>query len=330
MISFDDAHKRLSDFYAPNGPGNPPNSFQASKVGRPCARYLYFLRDPEAWKLRKPFDGPAAYEMDRGTERQFLILEKAKELLAPDGYQDWVYDRPGMAEDLRLQCYDADLDIRGRVDALCFNKPSNLWLAVEVKTMATYTWERIETADDLKNAEEHYLQAYYGQLQAYLYNKALEQGFFILEAKERPSAGYPLKFVPVALDYEWFQGPIDRIGIAKKALLAGGPPEPVAYTKKGCGMCEFLAVCGNDPRKLPADPKLPPDLEDNLAREFELKPTADEYEKVKKANREAVKGVSQAVCGRFYITGEEKTRTTKPTEGKTTMYWQSKIEEIGD
>lgn len=328
MPDFDAARQWLKEQYTPQGPGNPWASFRASGIGRPCPRYLYFARNPETWALRKPTDAEGEFEMRRGRENEAKILELAIEALKGQ-FQGWIYNKRLDDQDPRLQCRDEALDINGQVDALAKEVENGKLWVFEAKHCSTFTFEKVDTAEDIKNAEEHWLQAWYGALQAYLYNKGIENGCWVLGAKQRVGE-FPIKFIPVTLDYEWFQGPIDRIAIARKGLSEGKPPEPILYTKKGCGSCEFLAVCGNDPRKLPANPNLSAELEENLNREFELKPVADEYEKVKKANREAVKGVAQAVCGKYFITGEEKTRTTKPSEGKTTTYWSTKIEEISD
>jgi hypothetical protein len=329
MPDFTAARKKLEEQYAPKGPGTPPASYRASMIGRPCARYLVFARTPESWNLRKPADAAGEFEMKRGREAEHQIIGLAEKALSGI-FDKWVYNRDPNDQDPRLDCRDDALDVNGKVDALA-NEVENgkLWV-FEAKHVSTFTFEKVDTAEDIKNAEEHWLQAWYGALQAYLFNKSIENGCWILGAKQRVGSEFPVKFIPVTLDYEWFQQPIDRIQLAERHRKAGTLPDPIPYTKKGCGSCEFLAVCGNDPRKLPANPNLPPELEENLNREFELKPAAAEYEKVKAKNREATKGIEQAVCGKYYIVGKEQTRTTKPSEGKTSTFWQTKVEEITD
>lgn len=329
MPDFEAAIARLKERYEPKGPGNPPASFRASMIGRPCARYLFFARTPETWLLRRPTDAAGNFEMKRGQEAEHKIIELAIEALEGQ-FDGWIYNKRPDDQDPRLECRDENLDISGRVDALARNMESGRVWVFEAKHCSSFTFDKINSAEDIKQAEEHWLLGWYGAVQAYMYNRAIDNACWILGAKQRVGKEFPLKLIPIQLDYEWFQGPIDRIAIAKKALATGVSPDPIPYTQKGCGGCEFLAVCGNDPRSMPSSPNLPPDLEQNLDREFELKPAADEYEKMKKANRETVKGITQAVCGKFYITGEEKTRTTKPTEGKTTTFWQSRVERLTD
>ncbi len=331
MIDYSFATERLKNRLDPKGQGNPPASFQASQIGRPCSRYLYFTRVPEAWALRKPFGAAAQYEMNRGSERESLILEKAVDLLAPD-FQDWIFQRLGpygRMGDPRLQCYDQALDIRGRIDALCTHKSTGKTVAVEVKTMSVHTWERINRAEDFRDAADHYLNGYYGQLQAYLYNFGLEDGLFILEAKERASNGdLPLKFLPVVLDFEYFQAVIDRIKLAQFALRAGKPPDPIAYTEKGCGRCPYLTVCGNSPSTNGTAAMYDADLLEKLNRREELKADSSEYEKLDSEIKERLKGVGKAVIGNFYVTGEKRTRQMKATEARTQEFWQTKIENM--
>lgn len=328
-IDFVAARKKLEMQYAVNGPGNPPASYRASMIGRPCARYLVFARNPETWVLKKPIDAGGAFEMARGREAEHRIIELAQE--AFEGvFHKWIYNKRQDDQDPRLDCRDEVLDINGKVDALAELIETGLPWVFEAKHVSSFVFEKINSAEDIKGAEEHWLLGWYGAVQAYMYNKSIENACWLLYAKQRVGSEFPWKPIPIKLDYEWFQGPIDRIQLAEKHRRAGTLPDPIIYTKKGCGMCEFLGPCGNDPRRLPSNPNLPIDLEERLDREFELKPAAVEYEKVKEKNRANLKGVEQAVIGRYFATGEERERTTKPSEGKTTKFWQTKVERITD
>lgn len=326
-MDFAKALEALKQKYQTEGEDAPPAGFRGSEVGTPCARFLYYTIT--AHDKRRRFDALTNYEFRRGIERETLILKQV--MAGMTEFDRWIYNEPGKMDDPRLECRDQKLQLAGHIDALAIHKETGDQWVFEVKTMAAHLFDKINSAADLKASGFHYLNRYYGQLQAYLFLKGLNFGCFILESKERPADGeFQIKFLPVKLDFEYFGERIKDIERAQKAIAAGRPPDTIPYTRNGCGKCAFLMHCGN--YALPKDIQVveTPDIVEGVKRIQELKavivPLKKELDALEKDIKPQFEGVEGAICGEYWISGSWKER--KSYTAPFSRWWQMKVEPL--
>jgi len=176
---------------------------------------------------------------------------------------------------------------------------------LEIKTMQGHIFDRINTIDDLANADSAYLRAYVAQGNLYCLLDNLQHGVFVLKSK----ASGLLKLLPFEVDMASAEQTIQRIERMQEFVDAKTDPPPIDYDERICRSCGFNDQCW--PAKdlgpglqLLEDAQL---LED-ITESQKLKPAAAEYTALDKSVKARLKRLGEfeaAAIGQFVIVRKE-------------------------
>ncbi len=279
----------------------PARAFYPSQCAHPCDRFLTwrFTR----WQEQRPHDFVIESIFDQGKAAQPVVyarLEKMGYMIIRES------DRP------RQWTPRGKAVISGRIDGKLIGFHAEKFTVprvLEVKTAQGYTWERLNTIDDVKQAEQHYVRSYAAQGNLYLLLEECSDGVMVIANK----ANGLLKLIPFELDYDAAEALLLRIERVQGMVEAKEDPPPIPYDFGICGRCPFGHVCF-PPQNFGAGVQIFSDLVlmDSLLHEIDLKAKASEFEKLKRENRAALKRIGtfeQALLGNVLIT--QKTRHVK-------------------
>jgi hypothetical protein len=274
----------------------PARSFAPSQIGHPCDRFLTMRfthwehQRPHSWQLESIFregdlHAPSIYQRLEGMG--FEVVRES--------------DRP-------IQYRVGDAVLSGRPDGRIvgfrgrrFETPKVL----ELKTMASYTWDKIVTADDLKAADAWYLRGYLDQIYCYEFLDDLPDGVIVTKNKQNGL----LRIIPVPLDFERAEWLLKRAEIIHGFVQNNVLPEPIPYDDKVCGGCPFAHYC-YPPRDMGTGLQVLDDqqLLDDLSERDRLKPAADEFAALDKSIKARLKRLGifdAAAIGSYLITRTE-------------------------
>lgn len=283
----------------------PINSNRASELGHECLRYLVYNRT--RWQERSLHDANLQGIFDDGVmhEKDTLrILQDAGlSIIEQQRSFEW-------KEYLITGHIDAKVQING------FAYP------LEIKTASPFTFNTLNTIDDMKHHKYPYIRRYPAQLTLYLLMDNKEKGLFLFKNK----ANSQFKEILVNLDYELGESLLKKAEAINKHVKDNTLPDRVEYSDYLCGECPYQHIC------------LPPvdrselkiidntEMQHNLDRYFELKPIVSEYNELDKLIKDTYKE-KEVLVGSYLINGkwcEKKEYTVQA--GK---YWQTKITKVG-
>lgn len=275
----------------------PARSWYPSQVGHPCERFLVwrFLK----WEQQQAHDYVLQSIFDEGNLHQPSVYARL-EAMGFDIVRE--QDRPTQ------YTVRGGGVISGRPDGKIrgFRGEKFLKLVVlEIKSAQSHAWERIDTIEDIRHANEHYVRNYFDQGNLYCFLDELDQGVIVLKNK----ATGLLKIVPFSLDYEAAEKILERIERLQEMVQAKQDPPPIPYDTGICGRCAFSHLC-YPPRDLgtglvPLDDSAMLQL---LEEREQTKAAADEYAAADKAIKAQLKRLgtfTQAMCGEFLVTRTE-------------------------
>lgn len=220
---------------------SPVHTNRASELGHPCVRYLAYVRI--AWEHRDPPSETLQVIFDDGNLHETYVTR----LLQDAGYDVRETQRPfGWKE----------FNITGHLDAVIWIEGVGL-IPVETKSTNDYTYNSINSWEDLKNSRQWWVRKWAGQIQLYLLLRETEYGLMVLKDKA-PSGVFPIKVIPVALDYPYAEVILKRAEIVNEVvekwdkgkgfgesdeILEGYLPDRIEPDESICGMCSFLHRC---------------------------------------------------------------------------------------
>jgi len=283
----------------------PIHTNRASSLGHPCTRYLTYER--MSWKEKALIPPRLRLTFDIGND----IERRIKRDLEDAGFE--------LIEQQRSYSWPK-YQITGHIDFKVLIEGKAY--PVECKSMAPYTFAKINSVEDMLNAKYHYLRGYPAQITLYLLLDEKERGLFILKDK---SSG-AMKEIWVDLDYDLGESLLKKAETVNAHVTAGTLPDRIEYDDNVCGECGYAHIC------LPAVNRKELEIIDSaelvmmLERRAELAPTAKEYKELDDEIKEQVKGKDKLMVGDWLITG--KTVARKGYEVKEAEYWQTSIKHI--
>lgn len=171
---------------------------------------------------------------------------------------------------------------------------------LEVKTVAGYSYDKLNTPQDFIDGEWH--KRWYGQLQIYLLMYGLENGAFIIKDREAKR----IKVVEVKLDFAYAEKLLQNAEVVMSAIQDDTPPPFIANTLK-CKKCAFFQRTCHPPMDFGESIKNieDPALINKLIRREQLDPLRKEWKDLDEEVKELFKNVPQLIVGPFMITGKQ-------------------------
>ncbi len=268
-----------------------------------CKCVLQMVRDMVEPDKRDPFGEDTLFRFKLGDDRERDIRADL-ELVGRNN--DPPFSVEGHNEPVEIKGkYDKGLQdvtiIKGKIEGhLNFPTLHEKW-DMEIKSWAPYLVDNVRVFDDLFNNKWTKKGAL--QLLIYMYAKNHERGVFILDRRGRP------KLLPVNL-HDWLneiEAFLSDAESAVKHAAAGTFPD---YTDdpRECARCDYAGkTCF--PPLMSRDSELlkvfnDPDLEDAITRHQELHEPHLEYNNIHKTLASTFRGIQNAACGNYLITGE--------------------------
>lgn len=292
----------------------PARSFWPSSLSHPCDRALVwnFLN----WEKKAPHDEVLQSIFDEGREHMPSIYRRLEAM----GFEIVrESDRP-------VQYRVGGGIISGRPDGRIIGFRGVRYPApriLEIKTAVDHQWESLNTVDDIRNSESHYVRGYYGQGQLYAFLENVSSGVFVLKNK---TTGL-LKLIPYELDYEHAEGLLKRVERLQPMVDEGKDPDPIVFNWKVCGSCGFLDQCYpaknfGEGASVIDDAAFVAQLE----RREQLRPQSSEYDAVDREIKARLKheGIKEAIAGPFVIQGAERNRKAYSVEASSFVQYTIK------
>jgi CRISPR/Cas system-associated exonuclease Cas4 (RecB family) len=261
-----------------------PSGFRASEAGHLCSRYQYHA--VADWDKRPAPGEGLAWIFALGAHLERYVLD----LLANAGVK--VIRQQAMAE-------DKDLGLVGHVDGFV-EVDGHAW-PMEIKSVASWNWEKIQTYADMVDASTPYVLRWAAQLPLYMYLHGESRGVYLLVNKQTGQ----LKEVWVTVEEAWptLQRVQDVLLEAKAALRAGTPPTPKPSTPQLCTGCwaRDVGLCPGVEPEAPADAVAglqDPSVLEAARLVAELRDTVKTYEEARERLRAAAVKLAPASPGK--------------------------------
>ena len=281
---------------------SPVHTNRASELGHPCSRYVCYVR--VAWQDRELPDETLQVIFDDGNMHERYVIR----LLEDVGYN---------VQEQQIPFEWKEYSITGHLDAVLYIEDIGQVVA-EMKSTNDHTYQTLNCAADFLNGQ-WWVKKWYGQLQLYLLLKNLDNGLFILKDKS-PMGRFPLKFIPVALDYEYAEGLLRKAEMANKVVAAVEKqremgmtdpadldrllPDRIEPDEKICGRCSFIHRCMGQRTFGPELVILTDEqISAKVIRREELKPFSKEYKDVHDGLRQAIINAGgNVISGDYHLT----------------------------
>lgn len=271
-----------------------PTSFWASRVGHPCARYLY-----HAW-----------VDYDKGAPHSDGLLEvfaegraqeRAVELaLADCGFRVIQTQTKVRIDDPPITGkIDGRISPESRLDGWPLNERGEpRALICEIKSVSQYSFPNINSLGDMLNSERWYERMWPTQLQLYLYALGEDVGIFLVKNKAR----FVVRDLWIEKDPLYISSILEKVREVHERILAKDPPGRTEGEQ--CHECEYQLVCKPDlfygeAAAISSDAR----LAELLDRREELQTARKELESVD-AELKCILGEREAVvCGDWLVRG---------------------------
>lgn len=280
----------------------PRQSLWPSTLGHPCARQqeYWFLRAADAEK----YSPELQLIFEKGHHEEDQTIEKMKQ----SGYQIRQTQRPLM-EFVEHNGKRFRYKISGRID-FEFMHPElteGRWYVADAKGLSPYSFDALDTCEDMLKHKEHYVRAYPVQLMLYLFMYNQEVGFFIFSNKLNGQ----LKFVEIKLDYDLVEKALVRaeeINVALEKCEKDPTKQEellsprIEYQERICGECPFRMICLPDEQMVGETIELDAETIAQLERRSLLKVSSDEFKDLDEAIKEKFKrrGIGKYLVGGSY------------------------------
>ena len=292
----------------------PVNANRASELGHECLRYLVLNRT--RWQEKALHDARLQMIFDMGRMVEDVVQQDLREA----GFTIVEQQRPFSWPKYQIT---GSIDMKLAIDGETF--------PTEIKSAAPYSFESINSIEDMKRHKYHYMRKYPAQLTLYLLMDGKERGLFLFKNK---STG-ELKEIWMDLDYDFGESLIKKAELINQHVAEGTLPEPMDFNEKICPECPFVHIClpdriGKEVEVLDDDRLL------ELLTKYEaLKPQAKEFEQVDDELKKLLNGRDKLLVGNWFITGKwiDKTSYDMPTEIKEqykviSQYWKRQIAKV--
>jgi len=294
----------------------PVNSNRASELGHECLRYLVLNRT--RWQEKTLHDARLQMIFDMGRMVEDLVLQDLREA----GFTIVEQQRPFSWDKYQIT---GSIDCKIAVDGGVY--------PAEIKSAAPYSFDSINSIEDMRRHKFHYMRKYPAQLTLYLLMDGKDKGFFIFKNK---STGQ-LKEIWMTLDYDFAESLVQKAEAVNRHVAEGTLPPPMEYSEDICSDCGYVHICMPDRIGKEVQVSDDGELLELVSRYDVLKPGAKEFEEVDKRINELVKGREKVLAGDWFITGKwcERKNYDVPLEIKeqyqsVTQYWKKTIAKVNN
>jgi CRISPR/Cas system-associated exonuclease Cas4 (RecB family) len=298
----------------------PARSWTPSNLGHPCDRFL-------VWRFTR-------WDEQQAIEPELQAIFQEGNIHQPHVYA--ALERMGFQiqrEDEKTKQWEPSKGIRlsGRIDGKILGFKGQKYqpsIILEIKTTSPYTFDALNTIDDVRKNRAHYVRAYYDQDILYCILEERPRGIMVFKNKQTGL----LKAIPFELDYDRAEWLIKRAERLQPMVDKKLDPPPIDFDAKICGDCAFNHLCfpdkqGGQGAALVENAELLMQLEERA----ELEPMSKRYDALDKAAKDTIKAVmgkdGQAMCGPWAIKVATRPRKSYTVEdGETTTVKLSRIE----
>jgi len=236
----------------------------ASKAGFPCARYLVYRR--LNWNDQSLPDMGLMYIFQEGNTHERAVIR----LLADAGIE--------IIESQRTLEWP-DIQASGHIDGQI--KVDGESLPIEIKSSNQFTWEKLNTQDDLKMSIKIWVINWYGQLQLYLWMMNKPRMILLLKNKQSGQ----LKQIEITLDMDYSDKLVKKLELVNKHVAAKTYPERI-NDRMVCQYCDFRHICLPDEESEQINITDDAELLELLEQRQALKDAAKKYEQTDKKLKE--------------------------------------------
>jgi hypothetical protein len=267
---------------------SPHYSIWCSQISHPCLRFHEYniLRWSDALK-----HSPNRQELyDKGKQEEKIVLDKLRNL----GFEILENQRP-IFENIKIGNKKLRYGISGRIDTLLSHpildeeifgtvEEKLHKIPTEIKSCDTFTFESINSQEDIKNHKRWYVRGYIGQIMLYMYSYAVEDGLIIFSNKVTGK----LKFIHIKLDYDYVEELMKKVEQVNSTIEKIGDrtefedllDDRIEFDSKICGDCQYRHICLRDVQYGGEDIVFDDTLINDLERREILKSYKDEYEEL--------------------------------------------------
>jgi len=272
----------------------PSQSNRCSELGHPCTAYCVFARTVPV-HLRPAISEDLAEIFDEGKKQEQAIQIDLLEM----GYQV-----QRQQETLRWPKYN----IVGHKD-FSISKGGSPFVRCEFKSVNPYTYEKLNTPEDVRNNNSSWVQKWYSQTVLYMLLDDQKEYWLFLKNKSRGSIK-PIVFKWNDQVWEDAEALIKKAEQVNKLVEVGKPPkeELKISTPEDCSHCQFLTVCnpnldfGVGAQILTEEQAA--DLSVKLERWEEIKPIAKEFDNLDDELKSEVKSIAVATQTDSVVIGD--------------------------
>ena len=280
----------------------PVNSNRASELGNECLRYLVLNRT--RWQEKTLHDARLQMIFDMGK----MVEESVMQDLREAGFVIVEQQRPFSW---------AKYQITGSID--CKIAIDGKTYPTEIKSAAPFSFDSINSIEDMRRHKWAYMRRYPAQLTLYLLMDNKDKGLFIFKNK---STG-ELKEIWLDLDYDFAESLIKKAETINKHVAEGTLPPPMEYNEEVCPECPFTHICL--PKRIGISPQVTDDIEliELLTKYQQLKPIKKQFEDVNDRLKKLLEGKDKLLAGDFWVTGKWIERKGFVTPD--TKFWRMQI-----
>ncbi len=283
----------------------PCRSNRASSIGHPCVRYLVYSR--KDWEKKVLPSVELLWIFEGGS----FIEDLATKRLRKAGY---------LITNQQRDFEDKKNGITGHIDGYIATpeEPTKTY-PLEIKGINQFSWEKINSIEDMLKSKQVWMKGYPAQLQLYLYLAEKEEGCFYIINKGNLQG----KTIWMSLDYQYCEELLKKAEKINSYLDNNDYPDRMPYDVDVCSKCDFKHICSpltNNPSQVEiiADKN----IEDKLNRRGELEPISKEF----KALDEGLKAIGKKMIKDNLVVGDWII-ARKKTDKRTTIKIE-KLEEI--
>lgn len=285
----------------------PVHSNRASEIGHPCEKYLVLMRT--RWQEKTLHDVNLQFIFNEGGLHEESVIRAIQNA----GIQVIEQQRAFQWEKYQ---------ITGHVDGKVLI--SEKALPLEIKSMSPFTYDSINSVQDLLNGRYYYLKKYPAQLTLYMLMDEKDEAIFIFKNKVTGQ----LKEILMTLDYEYGEGLLKKVERINNHVLNNTLPDPIEWDEYACGGCGFAHICLPEVKRTAIDFSDNKELEDKLKRRDELKISVSEYDRIDREIKETLKEKEKVVIGDYLVIGRWIEKNMPAKEAYIQKYWQTKINNI--
>lgn len=254
-----------------------PSGNYASQAGHPCERNLVYQRTQYDQKLM-PEPAKLLIFRDGNTHERDILS-----LLKESGFEIVEQQRP----------FDwKEFELSGRIDGRIKVEGKNIPL--EIKTANHFSFQKINTQEDIEKSSSFWVRGYLAQMYLYLLMSNEEEGVFIFKNKDNGQ----LKQINIKLNYEAADEILKKLERVNAHVRFNRLPERILDTSV-CQYCEFRHICLPDQAAESINVEDSQELLELLEEREKLKEAAGNFDDLD----EKIKGLMKAKGAGEYLIG---------------------------